>query len=61
MFKTTVAPLDTHLHISIPKSLVGKEVEVHVKAKKGGNIKEKKEKYYCKIEREAYPHRETSR
>ncbi len=33
MFKTTVTPQDTQLQISIPKSYVGKEVEVHVKAK----------------------------
>jgi hypothetical protein len=33
MFKTTVTPQDTQLQISIPKSYVGKEVEVHVKTK----------------------------
>ena len=33
MFKTTVTPQDTQLQISIPKSYVGKEVEVHIKTK----------------------------
>ena len=33
MFKTIITPQDTQLQISIPKSYVGKEVEVHVKTK----------------------------